>query len=173
MGAKVVKTLSNAFLTVGIVALFLACGPTCPEIKGALDEEAIIGEDVARVNALVEKRKAAIAEAKSGQIETFPLQRLKFSVTAWEMAVWVQARIIKISPRFEDSPKYVEYASIINKIRCYLDKLVADPEHTVSDVTGKKLQAHKTRIDTLFRREGTITKSEFASYLEEGIVSEN
>lgn len=173
MGAKIIQTVANVFLTAGIVMLFLACGPSCPEVKGALDEETIIGEDVARVNAFVEKRKAAIAEAKSGQVETFPMQRLKFSVTAYEMAVWVQARIIKISPRFEDSPKYKEYESTINKIRCYLDKLVADPEHTVSDVTGKKLQNHKARIDSLLLREGTLTKSEFASYLEEGIVSED
>ena len=91
MGAKIIRTVANVFLTAGIVMLFLACGPSCPEVKGALDEETIIGEDVARVNAFVEKRKAAIAEAKSGQVETFPMQRLKFSVTADEMAVWVQA----------------------------------------------------------------------------------
>ena len=114
-----------------------------------------------------------IAEASSGQMETFPLQRLKFSVTAYEMAVWVQARIIKISPRFEDSPAYKDYASIINKIRCDLDKVLEDPEHTVSDVTGRKLQGHKTRIDSLLRREGNLTKTEFSSYLEEGIVSED
>ena len=171
MGAKVIQTVVRAFPTVVIALLFFACGPTCPEVKGALDEEAAIGEDVARVNAFVEKRKEAIAEAESGQIETFPLQRLKFSVTAYEMAVWVQTRIIKISPRFEDSPAYKEYASTINKIRCDLDKVLEDPEHTVSDVTGKKLRGHKARIDTMLLREGTLTKTEFANYLEEGIVS--
>ncbi len=173
MGAKVIQTVASAFPTAVIALLFLACGPTCPEVKGALDDEAIIGEDVARVNAFVEKRKEAIAEAESGQIETFPMQRLKFSVTAYEMAVWVQARIIKISPQFEDSPAYEEYASTINQIRCDLDKVIEDPKHTVSDVTGRKLQRHKARIDSLLRREGTLTKTEFASYLEEGIVSED
>ncbi len=173
MGAKVIKTVANAFLTAGIAVLFFACGPTCPEVKGALDDETIIGEDVARVNALVEKRKAAIAEASSGQMETFPLQRLQFSVTAYEMAVWVQVRIIKISPKFEDSSVYKKYASIINQIRCDLDKVLEDPEHTVSDVTGRDLQRHKTRIDTMLRREGALTKTEFSSYLEDGIVSED
>ncbi len=173
MGAKVVQTVASTFLMAGIAVLFFCCGPTCPEVKSALDDEAIIGEDVARVNAFVEKRKAAIVEAGSGQVETFPLQRLQFSVTAYEMAVWVQVRIIKVSPKFEDSSAYKEYASIINQIRCDLDKVLEDPEHTVSDVTGRNLRRYKKRVDTLFRREGTLTKTEFASYLEEGIVSED
>ena len=56
---------------VALAALLLGCGPSCPEVKAALDTTAAITGDVTRVNELVARRKAAMAEAGQGGHGTF------------------------------------------------------------------------------------------------------
>jgi hypothetical protein len=148
---------------------FTSCGPSCPEVKAALDEEEAMAGDVARINALVDKRLATIAEAEQGGHDNFYMQRLKFSVTAYELAVKLQVRIIKISPRYEDSELYGEHANTINEIRCDLDDIVAKDGHTVGDADGSMLQKHYARLSALLRKAGDISGSELKTYLEEGI----
>jgi hypothetical protein len=152
-----------------LVGLLLGCGPSCPEVKAALDATAAITGDVTRVNELVGKRKAAVAEAERGG-GTFQMQRLKFSVTAFELAIATQARIIKASPRFEDAPSYRENAEAINGFRCYLDKLLARDGHLVSDGVGETLRAYKAELERLLDRDGTVSPAELRAYYEEGIA---
>ncbi|HUT76927.1 MAG TPA: hypothetical protein VM285_04535 [Polyangia bacterium] len=152
--------------------LFLGCGASCPEQKAALDATAAVTGDVTRVNELVAKREAAMGEAEQGG-DTFRIQRLKFSVTAWELAIGTQARIIKASPQFEDAPSYGEAAGLINEFRCFLDKLLAHAEHTVSDGMGKALRGYKVEIERQLGRDGAVSPNELRNYYENGIPVTN
>jgi len=149
--------------------LLLGCGPACPDIKVALDVSAALADDAARLNEMVSRRKAAAGEAEQGGKGTFHIERVRFSVTAWELAIETQARIIKASPRFEDAESYGEGAETINRFRCYLDRLLAREGHLINDGTGKTLRAHKVEIDDLLDRDGAVTPSELRGYLENGI----
>jgi hypothetical protein len=159
--------------TLGLVllgtTLVAACGPSCPEVKDSLDEEEAMAGDVARVNALVDKRDSAMAEAGQGDHDQFYLQRLKFSVTAFELAVELQVRIIKISPRYENSDLYDEHVGLFNEIRCEIDDLVGMDGHEVSDRIGRAVQERHKQVGALLRKEGQVSGSELQTYLSEGI----
>jgi hypothetical protein len=149
----------------------VGCGPTCPEIKMSLDEKTATSEDVARINALVKKRKAAIAEAEAVTSNTFELKRLKFSVTAYEKAIETQARVIKISPSFGGSDKYEENIELISELRCFLDRVAENPDYAVSDRTGREIQRLHDMTANILRKDGALTKRELREYIEEGIGS--
>lgn len=166
------RTKLNAITAAAAIlgfAILPACGPSCPEVKAALDEDEAMAGDVARVNALVDKRDGAMAEAGQGEHDQFHMQRLKFSVTAFELAVEIQVRIIKISPRYENSDLYEQHADFINEIRCEIDELIATDGHEVSDRVGKAIQARHKQLGSLLRKEGQISGSELDTYLSEGI----
>lgn len=150
-------------------ASLTACGPSCPEVKAALDEDEAMAGDVARVNALVGKRDSAMAEAGQGEHDQFHMQRLKFSVTAFELAVEIQVRIIKISPRYENSDLYEQQADLINEIRCEIDDLIAIDGHEVSDRVGKEIQLRHKQLGSVLRKAGQVSGSELETYLSEGI----
>ena len=147
----------------------VGCGPSCPEAKAALDASQIMAEDVARVNALVERRKMAMGEAEQGDLDTFEMQRIKFSVTAYELAIRVQLRVIKLSPRYEDSSEYDKNIALIHDARCLFDELLAAEGASVPDGVGRKVQRTHDQLKSLIRKDGTLTASEFSTYLEEGI----
>ena len=152
-------------------AVLTACAATkCPKTKAALDDVHTTGEDVARINRLVDKRKAAIAEADAGGHDTFALEKLRFSVTGYELAVETQLRIVRISPKFDDSPLYGEYRGVFDAMRCDFDALVGDPEdHSVSEAEGSMIQRWSQRVSAILRKEGKLTVGELNDYLEEGI----
>ena len=163
------KSLAAVLLTIFSIATLTSCGPSCPEVKAALDEDEAMAGDVARVNGLVDKRDSAMIEAGEGDHDQFAMQRLKFSVTAFELAVEIQVRIIKISPRYENSDLYEEHAALINEIRCELDELIGQDGHEVTDRVGRDIQARHKQLGSLLRKEGEISGSELKTYLEEGI----
>jgi hypothetical protein len=163
------KALAITLVAITGVLTSAGCGPSCPEVKAALDEDEAMAGDVARVNALVDKRDMAIIEAGEEDHDQFHIQRLKFSVTAFELAVETQVRIIKISPRYENSDLYEEHAVLINEIRCELDELVAQDGHEVTDRVGRDLQARHKQLGSLLRKEGEVSGSELRDYLENGI----
>lgn len=153
-----------------VLALAAACGPKCPEVKAKFDDVQITTEDVARVNRLVEKRKAAIAEASAPGKGTFAIDRLRFSVTGYELAIETQLRVIKISPKFDNSPLYKEYRPLFDEMRCFFDTLVAEPEkHVLADAEGRDIRRWSERVGAVLRKEGRLGPGELAGYLEEGI----
>jgi hypothetical protein len=148
-----------------------ACIPKCQKLKAALDDVKITSEDVVRINSLVAKRKAAIAEAADGDQDTFSLEKLRFSVTGYELAVETMLRIIKISPKFDNSPLYKEYRKLFDAMRCDFDALAEDPEtHKISDAEGSMIRAWSQRVGAILRNEGKLSHGELNGYLEEGIV---
>jgi hypothetical protein len=167
MSTKVLVSIIGSVLLGSVI--FAACGPSCPEVKASLDEEEAMAGDVARVNALVDKRDMAMAEAGQGDHDQFHLQRLKFSVTAFELAVELQLRIIKISPRYEDSDLYEQHMDLFNDIRCEIDDFVAMDGHEVSDRIGRAIQERHKQVGALLRKEGQVSNSELQTYLSEGI----
>jgi len=170
MTKKTQYTLQLTQLALAVL-LFSACGPKCPETKLALDEETATSEDVARVNAFVKKRKEAIKEAETGPSDTFRLRRLKFSVTAYEQAIETQARIIKISPNFDNSPKYKKHRDIISEIRCFYDQVAEDLDYVVSDGDGKQIRQYHDLISNILRKDGELMKPELQDYIDQGIGS--
>jgi len=164
---------NHLVITVATMLIMAACGPTCPEVKSALDDSQVMAEDVERVNALVDKRKITIAEADSGEQSTFALERLKFSVTAYEIAIELELRIIKLSPQFEDSSRYGEMLPLFEEIRCNFDKIIKSNGHTLSDSEGKKIQDYYSRVKAVLINEGKISQFELKRYFEEGIEDES
>jgi hypothetical protein len=151
----------------------VACTPRCQKLKAALDDVRITSEDVARINSLVAKRKAAIAEAAEGEQDTFSLEKLQFSVTGYELAVETQLRVVKISPKFDNSPLYEEYRNVFDAMRCDLDALAEDPgRHKISNAEGSEIRAWSQRVGAILRNEGKLSPGELSGYLEEGIVDE-
>jgi hypothetical protein len=147
-----------------------ACTPKCPKAKAALDDVQITSEDVARINRLVDKRKAAMAEGAAGGLDTFSLEKLRFSVTGYELAVETQLRIVKISPKFDGSPLYTEYREVFDAMRCDFDALIEEPErHKISDAEGAMIQRWSQRVGAILRKEGQLSHGELNGYLEEGI----
>jgi hypothetical protein len=168
-----VKFLKVARVVAGGVAFaaaLSACGSKCPQAKSALDDVKVASEDVARVNRLVEKRKAAMAEVAAGGQGTLVIQNLRFSVTGYELAVENQLRLLKISPKFDNSPLYREYRGVFDAMRCDFDALVAEPEeHRLSDADGHAVQEWSKRLRAILRKEGQLSQGELKGYLEEGI----
>ncbi|MFO8070661.1 MAG: hypothetical protein R6V85_02190 [Polyangia bacterium] len=154
------------------VVVPVGCGPTCPEIKAGLDDEQLMAGDVARVNELVERRRSAVEEAERGDHDSFAMRRLEFSVTAWEMAIETQVRIIKASPRYENLDVYQEQRELIDGIRCRLDELLASGKHLVKDAMGREVQRGHDAIAKLFKRECEVPGSELKTYYDEGIQQE-
>ena len=155
-----------------IAGLAAACGPKCTEVKSALAPEKVTGEDVGRVNKLVAKRKEAMAEAEQGDKAQNGLEKLKFSVTAYQLALEAQLRVIKISPKFEDSPLYSENRAVFDEMRCYFDGLVADGTgHVISDRVGRDIQQWSQKIGSILKSHGKLSPSELRDYFEEGIQS--
>ena len=147
-----------------------ACAPKCPKVKATLDEVQITSEDVARINRLVDKRKAAIAEASAGGHDTFSLEKMQFSVTGYKLAVETQLRIATCSAKVDISPLYAEYRSVFDALRCDFDALVVDPErHRLSSADGAMIQRWVQRVGAILRKEGQLSNSELKGYLEEGI----
>lgn len=163
------KSLAVLLLVTTWIATLAGCGPSCPEVKAALDEDEAMAGDVARVNALVDKRDGAMIEAGEGGHDQFHMQRLKFSVTAYELAVETQVRIIKISPRYENSDLYEQQADLINEIRCELDDLIAQDGHEITDRVGRDIQARHKQLASVLRKEGEVSGSELKDYLANGI----
>jgi hypothetical protein len=163
--------IKKTIIVTMVAGLLLGCGPTCPEVKAGLDATAAVTGDVTRVNELVARRKAVMAEAEQGGVGTFEMQRLKFSVTAYEMAIATEARVIKASPRFEGAASYDEAAPRINEFRCYVDKVLARDGNLVSDGVGESLRAYKAEIDGLLDRDGALSSAEIRAYFEEGIAA--
>lgn len=163
-------TIAASFLEIALVA---ACGPSCPEIKQALDEEEALAEDVARVNALVDKRRAAVAEAEQGSPDQFYMKRIKFSVTGYELAIEIQVRIVKLSSRFSDTGLLEEHAELIGVLRCEIDELLNARGHTLSDRKGKAIRERHEQLSALLRKDGAVSDRELKKYFEEGITAAN
>lgn len=149
----------------------LCCGPACPEVLSGLDEAELMAGDVARVNDLVARRKAAVAEAEGGDLDTFAMDRIKFSVTAYELAIGDQLRIIKLSPRHGDSALYGDNRELVDMVRCNIDALLEREGHTVIDSEGRDVQRLHAQVKRVFRKEGETKGPELETYLEEGIPS--
>ena len=67
------NAMSQKTIVVLLVALFgfvfsMGCGPNCAVVLSKKTPDAMARDDVERVNAYVEARKAAIAEAKNGKM---------------------------------------------------------------------------------------------------------
>jgi len=177
MRAKV-QSSRNARLVVIAVAVLAAsiggpaaCTPKCQKLKAALDDIKITSEDVVRINRFVEKRKAAIAEGAEGEHDTFSLEKLRFSVTGYELAVETQLRVVRISPKFDNSPLYKEYRKVFDAMRCDFDGVAEEPErHKISDADGAMIRRWSQRIGAILRNEGKLTSGELNGYLAEGIV---
>ncbi|MDJ0764614.1 MAG: hypothetical protein QNJ97_16670 [Myxococcota bacterium] len=162
-------------LLVSMIALLLAgplaCGPKCPEIKQAMSESELAEDDANRVNAFVGRRKAVMQEAGGGDKNPLEMQRLKFSVTAYELAIQIQIRIIELA---SNSDLYQENLDTIDEARCFFDdilaeKLINKEDVSVSDRIGKKIQEKHVLFGRLFKNEGAPSSYELKEFYEKGI----
>ncbi len=149
----------------------LACGPSCPEAKTAMSESDLKDEDATRVNEFVSRRKKIMEEAQQGEPDTFKLERYKFTVTAYELAIQTQLRIINLA---DSSPLYKENIEEITETRCFLDKVLKDKflkkeDITISDMTGKKIQEKHDLFSLLFGKEGRVSGRDLKDYYKTGV----
>lgn len=179
------RARAKSSLNTGLAVVFVAacaplgaglagCAPKCEKVKAALDDVQTTSEDVVMINALVDKRKAAVADASAGEHDTFALEKLRFSVTGYELAAETLLRVVKISPKFDNSPLYKEYRGLFDEMRCDFAALVGDPEsHRITDAQGGMIQRWGRRVAAVLRNEGRLSHSELNGYLESGIRSED
>ncbi|MCP4604097.1 MAG: hypothetical protein GY847_26840 [Proteobacteria bacterium] len=153
----------------------LACGPKCPEAKSALSESELTNDDATRLNEFVERRKTLMDQGRTGENSTFEIERLKFSVTAYELAIQLQLRIIGLA---ESSSLYRTNIDEINETRCFLDEIIEGKivknivkkgDVTVSDSTGKKIREKHALFKQLFNKEGEFSGYELKQYYQKGI----
>lgn len=172
---KIDAMFTGLFAASFVAMMQTACGPSCPEAKSAMKEKKLISDDSARIDKLVERRKAVIEKAQAGESDAFEMERLKFSVTAYELAIEIQLMIFKISPGgSEPSALYGRNIKEINETRCFLDELVGKnllrmKRLQVSDPVGKEIQERYDRLQTLFQGEADIPKIALKKYFEQGM----
>ena len=152
-----------------------ACGPKCPEIKSAMSQEEIENDDTARINGLVKRRKAVIAEAEKGQQPSLTMERFRFSVTAYEQAIELQLRISEL---MGTSAQYAQHSKELTDMRCTLDAIIEqrnleDGDVVLSDREGRDIQQLAARLGELFGGEGKIRAQDLKTYYEQGIGLEN
>jgi hypothetical protein len=152
------------------IALLASCGPKCPEVKSSLGEDDVTKEDISRVNLLVAKRKEAMADAAAGENATVPISKLQFSVTAYELAIEAELRVIQISPKFEGSELWAKNRVLFDDMRCYFDGLVAaDTPHVISDPVGRDIQQWSQKVAEILKTQGTVSDYDLREYLEKGM----
>ncbi len=167
MRQSIAQLITAAVLGSTIV---LGCGPSCPEVKSSLAEADMAAEDAYRVNQLVSRRKMAMEQGRSETIDQFKLDSVKFSVTAFELAIQLQLRIIMISPEGTDpSDLYEEQLSLINEVRCELDDLIAKKTFIVSQMNGSKIRDYHDQFKKVFRKTGELSSTAYERYYENGI----
>ncbi len=154
-----------------ILSSHLACGPKCPEVKSAMSESELTDDDATRVNEFVTRRKALMEEAREGEKSSFELERLKFSVTAYEMAIQLQLRIIELA---STSELYEANIDEITDTRCLLDevleeKVVKKDDYSITDGVGKEIQQKHALFRKLFGKDGEVSGYELKQYFEKGI----
>ncbi|MCP4679288.1 MAG: hypothetical protein GY854_28130 [Deltaproteobacteria bacterium] len=152
-------------------ALQFACGPKCPEVKTAMSESEMVNDDATRVNEFVARRKAIMDDAKTGDNNTFEVERIKFSVTAYELAIQLQLRIIELAA---SSEQYEANIDQMTETRCFFDKIieknpVEKGKATLSDSEGKKIQEKFALFKQLFSKEGEVSKYELKQFYQKGI----
>ena len=102
------------------------------------------------------------------------MERIKFSVTAYELAIQMQLRIIELA---SSSDLYDANLEEINDTRCLLDELLAPKkinkdDLTVSDRMGKDIQERFSLFKKLFGKEGAVSNYELKEYYQKGIKVE-
>jgi hypothetical protein len=121
-----------AFTLVGLTVA-VACGPKCPEVLSKKTPDVMARDDALRVNAYVEARKAAIAEAKEGN--ALDVEKAQFTVTACELAIQIQMRIIALAE--EGGALYDDNLKELNDTRCFLDEILEKRGKVVGLKIGK------------------------------------
>ena len=166
---------STLFALSCLFLLQTACGPSCPEINSSKEEKDLMTDDSSRVNKLVERRKALIEKAKSGEVDKYKMERIKFSVTAYELAIEMQLMIVKISPN-GTAPNNLYNRNIdeIDETRCFLDDVLKGnvlkmERLEISDSLGKKIQERYQRLSRLFQGEANLPVSALKKYFENGM----
>lgn len=169
---RIVTVLTAAF--VGSV-VFTACGPKCPAVLEKKTPDVMARDDVLRVNAYVEARKAAIAAAKEGN--QYDVERAQFTVTACQLAVEIQMRIINLAEA--GGASYEENSKGINKARCLLDEILEKKGKVVGLKIGKgifikkgkggEIQKIHAAFEDKFGKEGRPRNSEIEMVLEKGM----
>jgi len=149
----------------------IACGPSCPKVKSAMNDKQLANDDASRVNEFVERRKTLMDQARGGDVDPFTLQRIKFSVTAYELAIQIQVRIIELAA---SSDMYKTNIDEINATRCLLDdvlkeRLINKEDVTVSDTTGREIQERHVLFKQIFGKEGEASKYDLEQYYKSGI----
>jgi hypothetical protein len=146
-----------------------SCGPKCPEIKTAMSQSESEYDDALRINKLVEKRKLAIKETETGGLHSSVIKRIQFSVTAYELAINSQMRIVALAEL--GHKLYDENIEIINETRCMLDKILEadDDQFEIKTNDGSDIQKRHAALEKIFRRECEVQKNEFKSVLKKGV----
>jgi hypothetical protein len=128
------------FSLLGFV-ISMACGPKCIEVLSKKTPDVMARDDVLRVNAYVDARKAAIAAAKEGNV--YDVEKAKFTVTACELAIQSQMRIIALAEL--GGALYDDNLKELNEIRCLLDEILQKKGKVVGLKIGKGVFIKKSK----------------------------
>ena len=167
------KSAITVVIAIALLLPGLGCGPNCQKLLSTKKPEDIAKEDTARINGLVERRKAAMETAKDGN--QYVIEDAKQTVTACEMAVEFQYRIIKLQE--EGNPIIEKNIGKINEARCFLDdvleskgKLIGTGKGAlISGSNARKIRAYHEELGGIFGIEGTVSERRLVTIYEEGL----
>jgi len=150
MTEKAILSAATAILC--LLPFFTACGPSCPETLDTYSELELHNSDIMRVNRLVLLRKAAMEEIESTQSDPFRVRRLRFSVTAFEIAMETQVRIIILTSEYSDRDEVVNNSTRLAEVRCIIEEIASKENYEVKDSEGLELQKIKKEMQKTYGR---------------------
>jgi len=150
MTEKAILPAATAILC--LMPFFTACRPSCPETLDTYSGLELHNSDIMRVNRLVLLRKAAMEEIESTQNDPFRVRRLKFSVTAFEIAIETQVCIIILTTEYSDRDEVVNNSSRLSEVRCIIEEIASKEDCEVKDSEGLELQKTKKEMQKTYGR---------------------
>jgi hypothetical protein len=169
------KTIVVLVLSLIGVVISVACGPKCMVVLSKKTPDVMARDDVLRVNAYVDARKAAIAAAKKGS--AYDVEKAKFTVTACELAVQIQMRIIALAEA--GGALYDDNLKELNEARCLLDEILEKKGKVVGLKIGKGVFIKKgkgqeildvhTALEEKFGEKGRARDRELETIYENGL----
>ena len=167
------KTAITIVIAIALLLPGLGCGPNCQKIVSAKKPEELARDDAARINGLVERRKAAMEAAKGGN--QYVIEDAKQTVTACEMAIKFQYQIVTLQEA--GSPLIEQNIKTINEARCFLDEVLESKGKLIGTGKGafisgsnaRQIRSYHEEFAALFGVEGSISERRIEGVYEKGI----
>lgn len=154
---------------VSVASMNTSCGPSCADTLRTYSEFDLYNSDVSRVNRLVTLRKMAMDDAENETSSPLRLERIKFSVTAIELAIEIQVQAMILSSEHAEDETVAKMGGRFTEIRCLVEEYAAQEEYDVSDSRGKTLLDTKQELKSAFGKTGLPSRRNLERIFAKGL----